>query len=204
MRLTVPDAPGRQAVCRQPSAVGQLNRLAFRELAPHWSFGNAGGFGLLDVKAPAPHVLLQDVAERRTATVLGGKGADVVAVALPHDVAGLHLVDLDRKRDALDTQLHRGAEDLLGPFGSVQEQRLRPALQAERPDQADDAEKMIGVKMGKEDFAQREAHAVAHHLALGAFAALEQERLALAVNGEATDVPFDCWPGGGGAEEGDG
>ena len=140
-------------------------------------------------------MLLQDIAERRTATVLGGKRADLVAVALPHDVAGLHLVDLDRKRDALDAQLHRGAEDLLGPFGAVQEQRLRPPLQAERPDQADDAEKMIGVKMRKEDFAQREAHAVAHHLALGAFAALEQERLTFTVNCKPGDVSLDGGPG---------
>jgi hypothetical protein len=63
---------------------------------------------------------------------------------------------------------------------------------------------MIGVEMREEDFFEREAHPVAHHLALGAFAAFEQQRLAFTVNGEATDVPFDCWPGGGRAEEGDG
>ncbi len=63
---------------------------------------------------------------------------------------------------------------------------------------------MIGVKVGEEDLGQRKAHPVAHHLALGAFAAFEQERLALAMDGEATDVSFDCWPGGGRAEEGDG
>jgi hypothetical protein len=63
---------------------------------------------------------------------------------------------------------------------------------------------MIGVKVREEDLGQREAHAVAHHLALGAFAALEEQCLPLAVNGEAGDVSFDGWPGGGSAEESDG
>jgi len=36
------------------------------------------------------------------------------------------------------------------------------------------------VKVREEDFRQREAHPVAHHLALRAFAAFEQQRLALA------------------------
>jgi len=63
---------------------------------------------------------------------------------------------------------------------------------------------MIGVKVGEEDLGERKAHPVAHHLALGAFAALEQERFAFAMDGEARDVPFDCGPGGGRAEEGDG
>jgi hypothetical protein len=63
---------------------------------------------------------------------------------------------------------------------------------------------MIGVKVGEEDLGQRKAHPVAHHLALRAFAAFEQERLALAMDGEATDGPLYCWPGGGRAEESDG
>jgi hypothetical protein len=60
------------------------------------------------------------------------------------------------------------------------------------------------MKVREEDFGQRKTHPVAHHLALGALATLEQQCFPLAVNGEATDVPFDCWPGGGRAEEGDG
>jgi hypothetical protein len=77
-------------------------------------------------------------------------------------------------------------------------------LQAQRPNQSNDAQEMVGMKVGEEDLGQGKAHPVAHHLALGAFAAFEQQRLALAMNGEATDVPFDCWPGGGCAEKGDG
>ena len=42
---------------------------------------------------------------------------------------------------------------------------------------------MVGVKVRKEDFGQREADPIAHHLTLGPFAALEQERFAFAMNG---------------------
>ena len=115
-----------------------------------------------------------------------GKGADVVAVPLhrPADrVTGFHFVDLDWKRHALHAELQRRWQHFLCALRAVQKQRFGPPLQAERPDQADDAEEMVGVKVRKEDFGQREADPIAHHLTLGPFAALEQERFAFAMNG---------------------
>src|SRR5689334_1156352 len=52
-----------KSVRRQPSAICQLDRLTLRELAPQWPFRDSRSSGLVDVKAPAPHVLLDDVAE---------------------------------------------------------------------------------------------------------------------------------------------
>src|SRR2546430_11192771 len=60
---------------------------------------------------------------------------------------------------------------------------------------------MISVKMREENLGQREAHPVAHHLALGALAALEQERLALAHQRHRGDVAFHGGARGGGAEK---
>src|SRR5437764_14822873 len=60
---------------------------------------------------------------------------------------------------------------------------------------------MIGVKMREEDLGQSEAHPVAHHLALRALAALEQERLALAHERHRGDVAPHGGASGGGAEK---
>src|SRR6267142_2807425 len=63
---------------------------------------------------------------------------------------------------------------------------------------------MIGVKMREEDLRQRKAHPVAHHLALGALAALEQQCLAFAHQSHGGDVTLDGWSRCGSAEKRDG
>src|SRR6266480_1623309 len=191
-----------KAFSRQPSAISKLDGLTFRKLSPEWPLGNAGRFGFLDVEATAPHMLFQYVAERRAAAVFRGKRADVVPITFPNGISRLYLCDFDGKGNSFDAQLHGGTQDLLCALRSVERQRLGASLQPQRANQADDTEEVISMKVSEEDFGEREAHAVAHHLALGAFAALEQQRLALAVNSEATDVSFDGRPGRGGAQEG--
>src|SRR6184192_1881407 len=57
------------------------------------------------------------------------------------------------------------------------------------------------MKMREEDLRQREAHPVAHHLALGALAALEQESLPFPHERHRGDVALDGGPGGRGAQE---
>src|SRR3989442_13790447 len=82
------------------------------------------------------------------------------ASPLPSDgVSRLHLCDLDWKRDALDAELHRGAEHLLCAFGPVQKEWPGAAPQAQRPDQSDDAEEAIGMKVEGRKFGEREGHA---------------------------------------------
>src|SRR5207249_11448658 len=69
--------------------------------------------------------------------------------------------------------------------------------------QPDHPKKMIGVKMRKEDLRQRKAHPVTHHLALGALAAFEQQRLAFAHQGHRGDVALHGGPGGRSTEKSD-
>ena len=113
----------------------------------------------------------------------------------------LHLVNLHPKRHPLHPQLDRALEQLLRPLGPVQPDRLLATLEPQRPQQPDYPEEMIGVKVREKDLGQGEAHPKAHHLALGAFAALEQQRLALAHQGEAGDVALDGGPGRRGTEK---
>src|SRR2546428_12079899 len=62
---------------------------------------------------------------------------------------------------------------------------------------------MIGMKVGEEDFRQRKAHPIAHHLALGALTTLEQQRLAFAHESHGGDVALDSWSRCRSSQEGD-
>jgi hypothetical protein len=79
--------------------------------------------------------------------------------------------------------------------------RVGAPLERHGPHQSDHAEHMVRVKVCEEDVAQREGDAVAHHLPLGAFAAIDQQRLALAHEGDRRDVALDGRPRRGCAEE---
>jgi len=141
--------------------------------------------------------------------VLGAKGMDRIPVttsASPnlHNLPRLYLNDLDLEGDSLHSELDRLAEHLLRALGSVEAHRLGACLQSQRPDQPDHSEKMIGMKVGEKDLRQREAHPVAHHLALGALAALEQQRLAFAHEGQRGDVALYRRPSGRRTEKSDG
>ncbi|HXS22866.1 MAG TPA: hypothetical protein VN719_01440, partial [Gemmatimonadales bacterium] len=70
--------------------------------------------------------------------------------------------------------------------------------------QARDAQHVVGMLMGEEDLSECETGPIAHHLALGAFAAVEQQRLALTGERKRRDVAFHAWARGAGAEQGDG
>ncbi len=128
--------------------------------------------------------------------MLGGEDLHVVrgarcAVARADHVARLDLADLDLKRDSLDPELDRLTEYLLRAAGTVQRHRFHARLETQRADQPDHPQKMIGVKVREEDLGQSEAHAVAHHLALGPLATLEQQRLTFAHEGDTRDVALD-------------
>src|SRR5437867_2840135 len=109
---------------------------------------------------------------------------------------GAHLLDLDIEWHPLNAQRDRLGENPLRSLRTIEAHRLLPSLQPQRTDKPDDAQEMIGVKVREEDLGQRKAHPVAHHLALGALAALEQQRLAFAHESESADVPLDGGPSG--------
>ena len=78
-----------------------------------------------------------------------------------------------------------------------------PALQPQGPNQPDDPDEVIRVEMREEDVGQREPHPVAHHLALGAFAAVEQQEIAIPVQRDRGDVALHCGASRRGAEKRD-
>jgi hypothetical protein len=68
----------------------------------------------------------------------------------------------------------------------------------------DDAEVVVGVEMREEDVADVEGDAVAHHLALRPFTAVEEHGLAFALERERGDTAFDGGAGSGGSQEAEG
>ena len=73
---------------------------------------------------------------------------------------------------------------------SPQSQRLRASLQRHRSQQTDHADHVIGVEVREEQILERERHAVAHHLALRTFSAVEQQRLPLSHERDRGDIAF--------------
>src|SRR2546425_2888678 len=177
--------------------VRQSDCLAPLQLPPQVSFRNAGRPRLLRIEPPGTFVLLERVPDRPP-TVLRGEGVDRIPVAAgaSANLPRLDFNDLNLEGNSLHSELDRLAEYLLRAFRAIQHHGLRPRLKSERADQSDHPEKMVGVKMREEDLRQREAHPVAHHLALGALAALEQESLAFAHEGDTGDIPLYGGTGG--------
>ena len=84
---------------------------------------------------------------------------------------------------------------------SPETQPLGATLQRHRAHQPDHAEQVVGVHVREEDVLERERHAVAHHLPLRAFAAVEHQRLAFAMDRERRHVAFDRGPRRGRSEQ---
>ena len=68
---------------------------------------------------------------------------------------------------------------------------LRDLRRRRAHQETDDAENVVDVHVRKKNVAQREGDAVAHHLALGALSAVEQERLAFTNDRDRADTPLD-------------
>ena len=78
---------------------------------------------------------------------------------------------------------------------------LRAILELHRAHETNNAEHVVSVEVREEDVGRQERDPVAHHLALRAFAAIEEERLAVAHEGDGRDIAFDSGAGRGRAEE---
>ena len=124
---------------------------------------------------------------------LGRAIVDDWAQQLDHTVPlfrarGLHLDDR-HVRWADGTGFSASIVDILEPHG---------------PEQAGDAEDVVRVVVGEEDLGEGKADPVPHHLPLVALAAVEEDRLPLALHGKPGDVAVHGRRGGAGAEEGGG
>src|SRR6184192_580042 len=185
--------------------VRQSDCLTLLQLPPQVPFRNAGRPRFVGIKPPGTLMLTQRISHR-SAAMLRREHVNLVRLPppgsrLPNRFAWLHLNDLDFERHPLDSELNRLAEYLLSPPRPIQPHRLGACLQPQRANQSDHAKEVVRVKMSEEDLRQREAHPVAHHLALGALAALEQESLPFPHERHRGDVALDGGPGGRGAQE---
>src|ERR687896_562444 len=132
--------------------------------------------------------------------MLRGDWLDHVAVPLDRR-AGLHFGNVELETHTLDAELRRTSQMPTRSPRPPEPKGLDPPLQRHRPHEADDANDVIGVQVREENVLEHERDAVAHHLPLRPFAAIEQHRLSLADERERADVALDGGPGSGGAEE---
>ena len=162
------------------------------DLSPQRTFGNSQLAREVRIESAFPFFFDERVAERRRAAVVDGERDDRVAGALK-SLPGFELQDLDGKGGALESEGLGALENSTCAARSPQSQRLGSTLQGHGPHQTDHAEQVVGVHVGEEDVLEGERHAVAHHLPLRAFAAVEHERFAFAVYSERRHVAFDRW-----------
>src|SRR5690606_10231175 len=135
-------------------------------------------------------VLDQRVAQRRALAMLHLEGTDLVVLAA-HDGARLEVRHREREGQLLVPDAFGTLEQRLRATRAPDAERGLAELQRERLQQAQRTEEVIGVEVREEQILEREAHAVAHHLALRAFAAVEHQRLALAQQRDGGEATFD-------------
>ena len=147
-------------------------------------------------------MLAQRVAHR-VAAVVGRDHLQVVPGA-GHAVARTQFLDGDGERRPLEAQLERVAKHPLRAFRPVQPQGTGEALEPQRAHQPREPQKVVAVEVGEEDVGHREPHAVPHHLPLRALPAVEQQRLALALERDGRHRPLHRGPRRRRAEKGEG
>ena len=129
-------------------------------------------------------------------------GGDREAVA-PDRIAGRHLDDLHREFGSIHSQSNQHSEVLLGPAWAVEPQRSSPVLHPEGAQQPGETQSVIGVIVREQHVVDIEADTVLHHLALGAFATVEQETAPGTLQHQGTHAPLDRRDRGAGSQEGE-
>src|SRR5918994_274329 len=94
-------------------------------------------------------------------------------------------------------------QNALRTLRTIEYYRSGSVLETHRAEQARNPEQVIGMIVSEENLSKAESHAESHHLALVPLSTVEQQRLALALNGQAGNVPLNGGCGCAGAEEGD-
>src|SRR5688572_3912572 len=168
--------------------------------SPHWPFGNSQSARAIRIEASLPIVFDKRITHRWSRPVLDREWHDRVVRPLEL-LAGIELTHLDGKRQTVDAELLGAFQVARRPFRTPEPQWIRSSLERHRAHQSDDADDVVSVEVRKENVAQRERHAVAHHLSLRYFTAVEQHRLSLAHQSDRGDVALHRRAGRGRAEE---
>ena len=157
-----------------------LHVLSPMEATEEGSIGNSELAGEIDVEASETVLFYQGPAHRGR-PVLDLEGVDPVLVCT-ESFPGAALDQLYAEGNPLAPQRDHVLERSRRPRRSVQRDGIRATLQRHGPEQAGDAEHMVGVQMRDEHEPNVEARRVAHHLALRALSAIEEEQRALPLN----------------------
>src|SRR5215210_5687309 len=171
------------------------------QLAPEWPLRNSELARPVRIEAAESGMLYQRV-PHSVGPMLGFEDHNLVLVP-SQTVARFDLHDINGELVPLDPETDCRAENPTRAFRAIECHRGGSVLQAHRPEEPGDAEHVIGVIVAEKNFSKAEPHTKSHHLALVPLATIEQQRLALAVNGEAGNVPVDRRRGCAGAEKGD-
>jgi hypothetical protein len=120
------------------------------------------------------------------------EGEDLVVLAT-HQITVRQLGYFYRESGTIATKLLRAVYDARGGTRAPESQRFRSSLQRHGAHETNNAKNMIGVQVCEKNILQREGDSVAHHLSLGTFAAIEEERLTFAHERDSRDVSFHSW-----------
>jgi hypothetical protein len=131
---------------------------------------------------PAEPLMLDHRVAEGVSAVLCAVCDDVVLIPLDL-LTRLQLDDVHDERHAFHAQVHRVMQDAGAALRRPQSEGRLPALQSHGAQQAGHAEEVVGVHVREEDVVEGEAGAEAHHLPLRALAAVEQQRIALPLDG---------------------
>ena len=128
------------------------------------------------------------------------KGMDEIALS-GNGVTGSEFANFDSECEAFRTERFSALEHSFGTGWSPESQGFGSTLKRHGPEEPDDPDEMISVKVREEDVVEVEGDSVAHHLPLGPLATIEEKGFSFAEERDGGDVPFDGRSGGGSAEE---
>ena len=172
-------------------------------LTPEWSLRDSQRARVIRVKPALSLVLHDRESDCLCPSVIHRIGTDRIVLPL-NSLARLEFRRFHRERQAIHSELFSSLHDALRTLWAPQPEWLRPPLQRHRTQEADDANHMVGVKVGEEDVLKPECHPVPHHLPLGALTAIEKKRLPLPNEGNGGDIPFNGGSRCRGPEQADG
>ena len=178
------------------ASIRKRDDFPFVELSPERSFGNPEIARHIGMKAAASFILDKRITNRCGAAVIHRKWENHVSLAGDRRAGG-DLGDFERKGETFDAESVGAFHHRLNAFWSPEAQRFSARPERQSAEEAEEAEKVISVKVREVNIADGERDSVAHHLALCAFAAIDEHGLALADERDRRNTALNGWAGGG-------
>jgi len=173
--------------------------------SPSWSFENLGPTGTPSSSArslePALAVVLDERVTHRRAAVVDVERADLVALPVQRGVPGRDRLDGDGVARIGVDDAREFANLAAGPPRGVDGQGRLAVVEVPRLQQPRQPQHVVAMEVRDEHVRDGEAGPVAHHLALGALADVEQQTVALPVDHDGAGVALGRRDGAPGPQE---